>query len=64
MIMDTQALDEVPGEALIVPEGPMTRSKTRKLAGVVWKVLGNVRNKEEDQLTQCTFTSISFVDSS
>ncbi|KAG7536992.1 Reverse transcriptase RNA-dependent DNA polymerase [Arabidopsis suecica] len=64
MIMDTQALDEVPEEALIVPEGPMTRSKTRKLAGAVWKVLGNIRNKEEDQLTQCTFTSISFVDSS
>ncbi|KAG7543275.1 Reverse transcriptase domain [Arabidopsis thaliana x Arabidopsis arenosa] len=64
MVMDTQALDEVPEEALIVPEGPMTRSKTRKLAGAVWKVLGNVRNKEEDQLTQCTFTSISFVDSS
>ncbi|CAN8242384.1 unnamed protein product [Cochlearia groenlandica] len=37
MIMDTQALDEVPEEALIVPEGPMTRSKTRKLAGAVWK---------------------------
>ncbi|KAG7536840.1 Ferric reductase NAD binding domain [Arabidopsis suecica] len=42
MIMDTQALDEVPEEALIVPEGPMTRSKTRKLAGAVWKVLGNL----------------------
>ncbi|VVB11610.1 unnamed protein product [Arabis nemorensis] len=54
--MDEHALDE---DALIIPEGPVTRSKTRKLAGAVQKLINDVRIKEEDQLMHNAVTSIS-----
>ncbi|VVB01819.1 unnamed protein product [Arabis nemorensis] len=54
--MDEHALDE---EALFIPEGPVTRSKTRKLAGAVQELLNDVRIKEEDQLMRNAVTLIS-----
>ncbi|VVB07738.1 unnamed protein product [Arabis nemorensis] len=53
--MDEHALDE---EALIIPEGPVTRSKTKKLAGAIQELLNDVRIKEEDQLMRNTVNSI------
>ncbi|VVB07737.1 unnamed protein product [Arabis nemorensis] len=54
--MDEHALDE---EALIIPEGPVTWSKTKKLAGAIQELINDDRIKEEDQLMRNAVNSIS-----
>uniref|UniRef100_A0A1J3E356 Transposon Ty3-I Gag-Pol polyprotein n=1 Tax=Noccaea caerulescens TaxID=107243 RepID=A0A1J3E356_NOCCA len=63
VIKDTHALDEVPEAALVIPEGPITRSKAKRIAGAIQKILDDVRIMEECQLTHGALVSISFMDS-